>query len=182
MEDKYLILVNKTHACPENDFQIVKVNSQYKDNVYLEKQTALAFDKLKAFIKSQGYDIEVESGYRSKEYQAKVFEEIEAEKGLEHTLRFVARPGYSEHQTGLAVDFCLKENNRFYIDFEMQDHPVLKLVADNACQFGFIIRYPQGKENITGYGYEPWHLRYVGNFAQEIKNQNITLEEYLEKE
>ncbi len=179
--NKYLILVNKTHACPKNDFTLVPVVSDYKENVYLEKNTAQAFTKLQAFVKKQGYQIEAESGYRSKEYQEKVFKEVEQEKGLAHTLMYVARPGYSEHQTGLAVDFCLKDENDYHVDFEMESHPVLDIVADNAYKFGFIIRYPKGKEDITGYGYEPWHLRYVGDVAALITSQNLTLEEYLER-
>ncbi len=181
MTNNYLILVNKTHLCSYNDFKIIKVNSAYNPDAYLEEVTYKAFLKLKDFVKKEGYDIEIESGYRSKELQEKIFNETKEQKGLEHTLKFVAKPGYSEHQTGLSVDFCLKENNKFYVDFEMQEHPVLKLVADNADKFGFIIRYPKGKENITGYGYEPWHLRYVGEVAKIIKEKNITLEEYLEE-
>ena len=102
--------------------------------------------------------------------------------GLEHTKKFVAVPGYSEHQTGLAVDFLLYENNEFYEDQKMKGHKVLEVVRENAYKFGFIIRYPEGKESITGYGYEPWHLRYVDDveIAKYIKENNLCLEEYLD--
>ncbi len=178
--DKYLILVNKNHKCKDNDFHLSQTNSLYA-NVFLEEKTYHQFLKLKEYVLKQGYEIDLESGYRSKEEQEKIFQEVEKQKGLDHTLKYVAKPGYSEHQTGLALDFCLKENNQYYVDFAMQNHPVLKLIADVAPDFGFIIRYPNGKENITGYGYEPWHLRYVGYRAKEIANNNLTLEEYLER-
>lgn len=178
--NKYLVLVNKTHEFKSSDLKLIKTNSQYAE-VFLEEKTYQQFLKLKEYVLKQGYEIEIESGYRSKEEQEQIFQEIQKEKGLEHTLKYVARPGYSEHQTGLALDFCLKENNQYYVDFAMQNHPVLKLVADNASNYGFIIRYPKDKEFITGYGYEPWHLRYVGSKALEITENNLTLEEYLER-
>ena len=178
---KYLILVNKNHEFKNNDFQLVKTNSKYAD-VYLEIKTYQQFLKLKKYIKKKGYEIDIESGYRPYEEQELIFKKIKEEKGLEHTLKYVAKPGYSEHQTGLALDFCLNENNQFYVDFEMTNHPVLNLVASSAFKFGFIIRYPKGKEKLTGYGYEPWHLRYVGKKAAlDIYKNNLTLEEYLER-
>lgn len=183
MKNKYLVLVNKNHECPDLDLEITKTNSEYKEESFLERETYEAFLKLKDFIKTQGYTIDVESGYRSKKHQQELWDEILILKGLEHTKRFVAFPGYSEHQTGLAVDFCLKEDKKFLIDFEMTGKKVLEIVANNAYKYGFILRYPKGKENITGYGYEPWHLRYIKDkdIAKYIKEENITLEEFLER-
>ena len=183
MEDKYLVLVNgKNPLKDESLYEKVDCNSPYANNRTLEKETYEAFLKLRKFIKENGYTIEVESGYRSSEYQQKVWDECVNQKGLEHTKKYVAVPGYSEHQTGLAVDFVLYEDGEYFVDHKMKGHPVLKLVADNAYKFGFIIRYPKNKEEITGYGYEPWHLRYIKNkeIAKYIKDNNLCLEEYLE--
>jgi D-alanyl-D-alanine carboxypeptidase len=182
MENKYLILVNKNHPMEnEENYEKVLCESIYASDRTLEKETYESFLKLQEFVKEAGYTIAIESGYRSQEYQKKVWDECLALHGLSHTKRFVAVPGFSEHQTGLAVDFLLYENGVFYEDQKMKNHPVLKLVADNAYKYGFIIRYPSNKEQITGYGYEPWHLRYVGSskIAKEIKDKNLCLEEYL---
>ena len=179
--NKYLILVNRNHEFKnQNDYEIVKIKSEYANNLYLEKKTYEQFLKLKKLILSKGYEIEVESGYRSKKQQQILWNEILSKNGLKYTLKYVATPNFSEHQTGLAVDFCLKEDNKFLTGFQMSNKEVLHLVATNAHNFGFIIHYPKEKENITGYGYEPWHLRYVGtSVATYIYQKSITLEEYL---
>lgn len=182
MQNKYLILVNKDNPMENEElYEKVLCESIYANDRILEKETYEQYLKLQNFVKECGYTIAIESGYRSAESQQKVWNECESLHGLEHTKRFVAVPGYSEHQTGLAVDFLLYENGVFYEDQKMKDHQVLKLVADNAYHYGFIIRYPKEKEDITGYGYEPWHLRYVGSnkIAKEIHDNNICLEEYL---
>ena len=183
MSDKYLILVNKDHILKdESIFEKVDCNSKFADNRQLEKEAFLAFLKLKEYIQTLGYTIEIESGYRGISYQQRVWDECLEEKGLEHTKKYVAVPGYSEHHTGLAVDFTLFENGKFIIEHELEMHPVVKLVEDNAYKYGFIIRYPKGKENITGYNYEPWHLRYIKDveIAKYIKDNNLCLEEYLD--
>lgn len=182
MNNKYLILVNKENPMKNEElYEKVLCESIYANDRTLEKKTYEHFLKLSDFIKEQGYTIAIESGYRSSEYQQKVWDECLELHGLEHTKRFVAVPGYSEHQSGLAVDFLLYENEVFYEDQKMEGHPVLKIVADNAYKFGFIIRYPEGKENITGYGYEPWHLRYIDDVEKSkfIHDNNLCLEEYL---
>ena len=183
MNNKYLILVNRNNQINEKyECELVDCDSIYANDRKLEKETYSQFKKLEDFISKEGYTIAIESGYRSYDYQKKVWNEILNSKGIEYTEKFVAKPGYSEHQTGLAVDFLLYENGNFYDDVKLLGHPVLKLVADNAWKFGFIIRYPLGKEKITEYGYEPWHLRYVKNkkIAKYIKDNNLCLEEYLD--
>lgn len=184
MKNKYLILVNKENPMTkEEDYEKVVCKSIYANNRTLEKKTYEQFVKLQEFVKDNGYVIAIESGYRSREYQKKVWNECINQHGLEHTKKYVAIPGYSEHQTGLAVDFLLYENGIFYEERKMENHPVLKLIADNAYKFGFIVRYPKGKEEITGYNYEPWHLRYIDDIkiAKYIKEKNLSLEEYLDK-
>ena len=182
MEDKYLVLVNQKNPLKdESIFEKVNCDSKYAENRILEIKTYEAFKKLQEFIKDEGYTIDIESGYRDIKYQQAVWDECLKEKGLEHTQKYVAKPGYSEHQTGLAVDFILFEDDRWFLEHEMKKHLIVKLVADNAYKFGFIIRYPEGKEDITGYGYEPWHLRYIDDIekAKYIKDNNLCLEEYL---
>ena len=182
MEDKYLILVNQNNPLKdESIFEKVECDSKYAENRVLEHKTYEAFKKLKEFIKEQGYEIDIESGYRGIDYQQRVWDECVAEKGLEHTKKYVAVPGYSEHQTGLAVDFILFEDGRWLLEHEMKNHPVVKIIHDNCYKFGFILRYPEGKESITGYGYELWHLRYIDNVekAKYIKDNNLCLEEYI---
>lgn len=185
MDNKYLILVNKNSPMKnEERYKKVLCASIYADDRTLEEKTYQQFIKLQEFVQKVGYTIAIESGYRSSDYQQIVWNDCLKKHGLEHTKKFVAVPGYSEHQTGLAVDFLLYENGTFYEDQKMESHPVLKVVADNAWKFGFIIRYPLGKEDITGYGYEPWHLRYVDNvdIAKYIYDNNLCLEEYLNLE
>ena len=178
--NKYLLLVNPWYKCPDNlDFKIVDVNSRYAKNVAAEEKTYLAFKELQKYALENGYDIDIESGYRSIEHQIKVYEDCVNKKGLEHTKKYVAMPGYSEHHTGLAIDICLKNGDKFLVDHDLPDD-FNAFLKDNAFKYDFIIRYPKGKENITGYNSEPWHLRYVGGTAKYIGNNNLTLEEYLD--
>lgn len=184
MKNKYLVLVNKNSIMTNfDDYEIIACNSSYANDRYLEKRTYQQFIKLQKYIADLGYTIDVESGWRSVNYQQVIFDEIEKKKGTSYAKKYVAIPGYSEHHTGLAVDFILYENGCWYPDQEMIGHPLLKLIADNAYKFGFIIRYPEGKEQITGYGYEPWHLRYIDDveLAKYLHDNNLSLEEYLEQ-
>jgi len=99
-------------------------------------------------------------------------------KGQEYADLASARPGHSEHQTGLAID--IMGSNEDYNKFE--ESVEFEWMKNNAHLYGFILRYPKGKENITGFKYEPWHYRYIGKkVATIIYNENITLEEYLKK-
>ena len=183
MEDKYLILVNKENKMNNHfNYEIVDVDSRYSDNVKLEKKTYEAFLQLKDFVNSKGYEIEVESGYRDYNHQQRVWDNSLKIHGIQHTKKYVAKPGYSEHETGLAVDFILYENGKYFEDSKMNGHPVLELVKNNCSRYGFIIRYPKGKEDITGYNNEPWHLRFINDkkMAKYIMDNNICLEEYLE--
>ena len=179
-ETKYLVLVNPWNKYPDNiDFNIIDVNSKYAENRFAEENTFKAFLKLKEYALENGYDIEIESGYRSVEHQQRVFDNCANQKGLEYAKKYVAIPGYSEHHTGLALDICLKQDDKYIIEHNLPDD-FKNFLKENAYKFGFIIRYPKGKEDITGYNYEPWHIRYVGNIAEYIDKHNLTLEEYLD--
>lgn len=129
----------------------------------------------------EGINIIVDSGYRSYNYQKVIWDKYVEEKGLEETQRSVAIPGSSEHQSGLAFDVACIRDGVYKDDIKKEDKEVEWLVA-NAYKFGFILRYPEGKEHITGYKFEPWHYRFVGVYlATIIHKEGITLEEYYER-
>jgi D-alanyl-D-alanine carboxypeptidase len=184
----YHIYVSKKVSLPDGFVpqNLVNANSKYKDGIKLEKTAYEEWLKLKKDLKKKGYSIDIESAYRSYDYQAEILEDLIALKGIEYASTAVALPGHSEHQTGLAIDFCVLKNG-IYLNSddtpeEMLDLEECKYAATVAHKYGFIIRYPKGKENITGYMYEPWHLRYVGtNLATYLHEHNLTLDEYFEE-
>lgn len=146
----------------------------------LRKDAANALEKMFLSAAKDGIILKGVSGYRSYDYQVSVFNSSKERNGIKHAEKYVAKPGHSEHQTGLAVDVLSNEYNNLNDGFE--NTKTFKWLKNNMTKFGFILRYPKGKENITGYNYEPWHLRYVGkDVAEEINSKNITLEEYLNK-
>ena len=126
-------------------------------------------------------DIIVDSGYRSFEYQKQILDSFIQKYGYDEAIRRAAIPGSSEHQTGLAFDIAYMDNG-VYIEDTSEDDPEIKWLKDNSYKFGFILRYPEDKEDITGFKYERWHYRYVGiELATLLYNEDITLEEYYEK-
>ena len=180
----YSILVNKDNPLPRASIptNLVDAESMYKENIKVDKKVKEECDKLKLLAAQYGYQIDIESGYRDYDYQEKIYNRLLEEKGFSYAITRIAEPGKSEHQTGLAIDFCVYDNEKCYIEHEIEDLPVTKWVHQNAHMYGFILRYPEGKEDITKYSYEPWHLRYVGNIASYIYNNNLTLEEYKENQ
>ncbi|GGI42316.1 M15 family metallopeptidase [Mammaliicoccus stepanovicii] len=150
---------------------------------YAPGENKIARDHLNQLIQDankEGLDIVFRSGYRSYEEQAQLYKDYVARDGVEEADKYSAKPGKSEHQTGLTFD--VGSNTATY-DFKKSfgDTKEGKWIEQNAYKYGFIIRYLKGKENITGYQYEPWHLRYVGkDLAKKIHQKNLTLEEYFE--
>ena len=129
---------------------------------------------MKADATSLGLNIWIQSGYRSYELQESLYNKYVNRDGKIAADTYSARPGHSEHQTGLAFDL-----NTITDDFQYTDEG--KWINDNCYKYGFILRYPKGKEHYTGYKYESWHLRYVGtNLATKLYNNGdwITLEEH----
>ncbi|MCJ7690285.1 MAG: M15 family metallopeptidase, partial [Clostridiaceae bacterium] len=118
------------------------------------------------------------SGYRDYSYQEKLYNDKVNRSGKEEADKYVAQAGESEHQTGLAMDVLAEEYTT--LDEGFKNTKAYKWIIENCYKYGFILRYPEGKEQITGYAYEPWHIRYVGDkVAMEIARKGITLEEYL---
>lgn len=174
------VLVNKNNVLPKDyipsDLRLI--NNRYAlDNKYLREEAAINFENLSADASVLGYKIIATSAYRDYEYQGKLFNEYTETKGLDYALVCSAKPGHSEHQTGLALD--VMGSNEDYDEFEKSIE--FNWMRENAHKYGFILRYPKGKEHITGFKYEPWHYRYIGvEHAKKIYEENLTLEEYLQ--
>lgn len=179
----YELLVNKAN-CLDKDYiptNLVDALSKYKEGITLEEKVVESFRKMQMDAKRYDYDIDIMSGYRPYEYQLSLYNNLIKEKGFNYALRKIAKPGCSEHQTGLALDFCVYKDNKCYIEGEIEDFAETKWVHTNAHKYGFILRYPDNKEEITGYNYEPWHLRYIGDLAIYLYNNDLTLEEFYER-
>lgn len=179
MNKEYLILVNRQHLVGSKPDDLVSVSSEYP-KIKLRREAQTALENLLLAI-GGGNQIVPVSGYRSHREQTDIFESSLKENGIEFTEKYVALPGCSEHQTGLAIDLAL---NQATIDFIRPDFPYDGICGEFrklAPKFGYIERYPRGKEQITGIAHEPWHFRYVGcPHAKIITAQHLTLEEYIE--
>ena len=157
--------------------EIVVANKHYpmsKDYYPGENATAkAAFLKLIAQMKEEGYAISDNySGFRSYATQAQLYQSYVNQEGQAAADRYSARPGYSEHQTGLAFDVIGTDGQL------VEDSSAAQWLLDHAPDYGFVVRYPRGKESITGYMHEEWHLRYIGKEAKDIAASGLTLEEY----
>ena len=164
---KGILVVNKVYALP----------STYNPGINPLAQKGV--NDMVAAAKSQGVYLSILSSYRSYSYQATLYNNYVARDGQAAADRYSARPGHSEHQTGLAFDFGgTNQYHNFKSTFA--DTKEGKWLAGNAHKYGFFLRYPKGKESITGYMFEPWHFRYVGSGESPlIKASGKTLEEYL---
>ena len=175
-------LVNKYSYLPSTyaPADLVNISAQNSTRtVSMRKEAAQAFEKMSNDARSKGYIIKAHSTYRSFDQQKSIYNSYVQDDGQAAADTYSARPGYSEHQTGLVADVVASNSNDI-TDFDKYKEN--KYVLENAHKFGFIVRYPVGKENITGYKSEPWHLRYVGvETATKIKNLNITYDEYCAK-
>lgn len=176
--NKTTILVNKYIYLPKDYVpnNLVAISNEYansgKELVYEAKEK---FEKMANSAKQEGYTIRAISAYRSYSYQENLYNGYLKKDTKEKVDTYSARPGYSEHQTGLVVDIDNTE-----VSFEnFESTSEFSWMQKNAYKYGFILRYPKGKEEITGYTYESWHYRYVGeSIAKYIYENNITLDEY----
>ena len=186
----YLILVNKDNRIPDafiDSVELISVEDMEGSREYLiEKKTCEAFLRLQAdMLESTGYQIGLISVYRTIATQEKTWANYEEKYGLEYTKKYVAIPGHSEHHTGLAIDVGFVVDGKLVRtapNLLKLDH-LFKPLQEKLPAYGFILRYPVGKEDITKIGYEPWHFRYLDDpeLAKNITNRGICFEEYWEE-
>lgn len=181
-EAKYLntfyTLVNKYNYL-RDDFvpnNLVEMTTPYsKEGIYLVAEARDNFYKLVDKAKEEGLTIRAISAYRGYTYQKRLYDKYVEADGVNKADTYSARPGFSDHQTGLAIDVdnTISSFEKFTNTKEYQ------WMLDNSYKYGFILRYPSGKESITTYQFESWHYRYVGlKLAKKIKASNLTFDEY----
>ncbi|GIN90193.1 D-alanyl-D-alanine carboxypeptidase family protein [Siminovitchia terrae] len=176
----YIKKTNSSQIKPTYIKGVLIVNKKYSlpDSYAPGESTAArkAFNVMKNDAKKKGFNLTVFSGYRTYSYQNQLYQHYIARDGKAAADLYSARPGHSEHQTGLSFDIGEVGNESQWFS----ETSATKWMANNAHKYGFIVRYPKGKEHITGYKYEPWHLRYLGkDLAANVYNSGLTLEEYL---
>ncbi|HHV10648.1 MAG TPA: M15 family metallopeptidase [Clostridiales bacterium] len=178
--DSIYVLVDKFNQLDEEyvPYDLEMIHEEFNPmRLLLRREARIAFEEMCCVAKQQGILLEAVSAFRSYSYQSTVYmknwtEGIPLEEYRRQRDQVSARPGHSEHQTGLAVDINDLEET-------FADTPAGRWLACNAHYFGFILRYPKGKEAITGYSYEPWHFRYVGRYlAEKIYRSGMTYDEY----
>ena len=181
-------LVNKKRCLPNNYIpnDLVDVEVLHKvekpESKMLRKEASDALTELFMDAKSKGFEFWAVSGYRSYDRQVYLFNNYAKKHGEEDANRFSARPGQSEHQTGITMDVSIESLNYDLVE-ELGETPEGKWLEGNAHKFGFIIRYPKETEHITGYQYEPWHIRYLGKeLASKVFESKLTYDEYCKKE
>ncbi|MFB9327535.1 D-alanyl-D-alanine carboxypeptidase family protein [Paenibacillus aurantiacus] len=180
------VLVNKQRNLPSTyvpaDLVVPNVPFSFAGSSPKKQMRGIAADaleKLFAAAKKDGIKLAAVSGYRSYATQKAIFDRNQAIKGADVANRTSALPGQSEHQTGLAMDIS-SASAGYALEASFGDTKEGKWLAKHAPEYGFIIRYGKGMEKLTGYSYEPWHVRYVGVYiAKEITNKHLTLEQYL---
>ena len=177
----YTEIVNKNNPYKKKKINLIETLNKDNNKVLLEKEAFYYYEQLKEYLKTIGIEIAINEAYRSIEDQEKIVEEFKNIYEEEKLYKKVAVPGYSEHHTGLAIDIGLIFDKREEEEENIKIRESLyQEMHKHLSKFGFILRYPKGKEKITGYSYEPWHIRYVGKIPAEIiMNNNLTLEEYV---
>jgi D-alanyl-D-alanine carboxypeptidase len=183
-----MALVNKQFGLPETFLptDLVRPNvsfafgNQKLEKSLMRKEAAVALEGMFQEAQKNGIELFAVSGYRSYDYQNSLFQAEVNKVGWDKAVEAVAVPGQSEHQTGLAMDISSRGENML-LTAEFGKSKEGKWLTNNAHRFGFILRYPKGKESITGYQYESWHFRYIGiNAATIIYENKWTLEEYFQ--
>ncbi|XRG80446.1 M15 family metallopeptidase [Rossellomorea sp. GAMAL-10_SWC] len=184
--DVITVLVNKKYFLSQNyvpkDLVYANVSFIFKEKIEkrkMRKEAAIALKKLFEGAKRDHIHLSGVSGYRSYATQKVIFNRYVKVDGYANARKYSALPGSSEHQTGLSIDVS-SSTGKCAASSCFANTKEAKWLEKNSSNYGFIIRYPKGKEQITGYKYEPWHIRYVGVApAKQMKKRNITLEEYL---
>ncbi len=184
----YMVLVNKQSKLPEDwedRIELVDVYTGLDETYKLEKKTYEAYEKLRNDLRENDHVIiELDSTYRTVKQQQEIWDEFLKKYGEDYTKTYVAVPGTSEHHTGLVVDVKIVKEGKIINDNDEMtaEKEIFSKIHAKLAKYGFILRYPVGKENITGYGSEVWHFRYIDSpeIAKEIMDKGITLEEYLQ--
>ena len=190
----FLLLVNKQNTLTSDyvPADCISVKDTSRD-ITLARTAEMALEAMFIEMRAAGYaNVFVTSAYRTYDYQHWLFFDVylpdemaknptlSREQAIEKVLRYSAYPGTSEHQTGLCVDLMV--NGMRELDESFADYPVYDWLLENAWKFGFILRFPEDKTDITGYDFEPWHYRFVGRYdAYMIHTQGLCLEEYIEQ-
>ncbi|MCM1053517.1 MAG: M15 family metallopeptidase [Ruminococcus sp.] len=178
-----ILLINKNNLFNKemlDTIEMIEYKNYQGEKVLIERETFKHFEVLRDYLRINGIVIDIEDCYRSLEAQNRLFSEFEKRYGIDYASTIVAIPGTSEHHTGQAVDIVIKKDNKWITENAdlLNETEIFKRIHESLKYFGFILRYPKGKEDITGYPYEPWHFRYIGKEdAMLIGDQ--TLEEYL---
>lgn len=174
-----LILVNKfnylNNSFVPNEIVDVDINYAYQNNK-ASKEVNDAYVLMAKDAKKDNIILLVNSSYRTYERQEEIYKEFYYSKGISYADKYAARAGYSEHQTGLALDIFTNGRSTTS-DFDQSE--AFKWLTNNAHKYGFILRYPKDKEYLTGYSYESWHYRYLGvDTATKVYNSGLTYDEY----
>lgn len=182
------VVANKQHALSPKTYvpaKLVVPNISLRSNITGDEQQvssvmAPALEQMAAAAKKDGITLNLQSGYRSYNFQVNLYNSYVKSDGQAQADQESARPGYSEHQTGLAADLGGVTNPSCNVAQCFADTPEGKWLAAHAYEYGFIVRYPSDKQSVTGYEYEPWHVRYIGtDLSQEMHKQGTTtLEEF----
>ena len=179
------VLVNKQYKLPDgykpDDLVYPGVPFLFSDKIekrMMRKTAAAALEQLFAGAKQDGVQLAGVSAYRSQSTQTRLFNNYVKRDGEEKARTYSAIPGHSEHQTGLAIDVS-GSDGKCAAESCFAGTKEANWLAEHAAEYGYIIRFPEGKQSITGYKYEPWHIRYVGkDIARTVSAKSITLEEY----
>jgi len=183
--DSLWVVVNKGRTLPGSYVpanlvvpHIMLQGASTDSNMHVRADTAAALEQLVDGAQNQGIDLMLLSGYRSYDYQVGVYSAFVRQDEVQNADTFSARPGHSEHQTGLAAGLGAAAG-KCALDQCFGDLPEGKWLAQNAYKYGFIIRYQKNTQNLTGYEYEPWHVRYVGQpLAAKLQVSGQTLEQF----
>ncbi len=176
-EQSLTMLVNKYHQLGE-DYEpkdLMKIQEKYAvdDEQFMIKEAVIAFEEMAAEAEKEGYSILANSAYRSYQDQQDTYDLYLNTYGQKYVDNYVAVPGYSEHQTGLALDVA-SGNSKIFADSKEYNW-----MLENSYKFGFVMRYPKSEEQVTGYKYESWHYRYLGKeLAKKVYDSELTYDEY----
>ncbi|MBE6127739.1 MAG: D-alanyl-D-alanine carboxypeptidase family protein [Erysipelotrichaceae bacterium] len=186
INDNILVVTNKKHALPagyEPD-DLVRPRVEMLRECYVRRIASAALEEMFAAARNEGIHLVLGSAYRSETRQRELYDKYCQQYGRQEADTFSSRPGHSEHQTGLAADIS-DHDAATYLSEEFENTPEGQWLLQHAHEYGFILRYPKDKEEITGYVYEPWHYRFVGKEAAKAlfnEGSRLTMEEYYDIE